>query len=111
MRTSVCCFWGNSQKGGYKMAAKNAKDDGKFEDKQKALDAALSQIEKQFGKGAVMKLGDNNAQMQVEVVPSGSLSLDLALGIGGGAAGSQAQNQDQDQQQGNQLFHFFSSIK
>ena len=47
------------------------------------LDAALSQIEKQFGKGAVMKLGDNNAQMQVEVVPSGSLSLDLALGVGG----------------------------
>lgn len=65
------------------MAAKNAKEDGKFEDKQKALDAALSQIEKQFGKGAVMKLGDNNAQMQVEVVPSGSLSLDLALGVGG----------------------------
>lgn len=47
MRTSVCCFWGSSQKGGYKMAAKNAKDDSKFEDKQKALDAALSQIEKQ----------------------------------------------------------------
>lgn len=83
MRTSVCYFWGNSQKGGYKMAAKNAKEDTKFEDKQKALDAALSQIEKQFGKGAVMKLGDNNAQMQVEVVPSGSLSLDLALGVGG----------------------------
>ena len=39
------------------MAAKNAKDDARFEDKQKALDAALSQIEKQFGKGAVMKLG------------------------------------------------------
>ncbi len=65
------------------MAAKNVKEDAKFEDKQKALDAALSQIEKQFGKGAVMKLGDNNAQMQVEVVPSGSLSLDLALGVGG----------------------------
>ena len=65
------------------MAAKNAKDDARFEDKQKALDAALSQIEKQFGKGAVMKLGDNNAQMRVEVVPSGSLSLDLALGVGG----------------------------
>ena len=59
------------------------KEDARFEDKQKALDAALSQIEKQFGKGAVMKLGDNNAQMQVEVVPSGSLSLDLALGVGG----------------------------
>ena len=65
------------------MAAKNVKDDARFEDKQKALDAALSQIEKQFGKGAVMKLGDNNAQMAVEVVPSGSLSLDLALGVGG----------------------------
>ena len=65
------------------MAVKGAKEDARFEDKQKALDAALSQIEKQFGKGAVMKLGDNNAQMQVEVVPSGSLSLDLALGVGG----------------------------
>ena len=65
------------------MAVKNGKDDARFEDKQKALDAALSQIEKQFGKGAVMKLGDNNAQMAVEVVPSGSLSLDLALGVGG----------------------------
>ncbi|MBQ7758870.1 recombinase RecA [Anaerotignum sp.] len=65
------------------MAAKSQKEDARFEDKQKALDAALSQIEKQFGKGAVMKLGDNNAQMAVEVVPSGSLSLDLALGVGG----------------------------
>ena len=83
MRTDVCYFWKDIQKGGNRMAAKNAKDDARFEDKQKALDAALSQIEKQFGKGAVMKLGDNNAQMQVEVVPSGSLSLDLALGVGG----------------------------
>ncbi|MDO4531329.1 MAG: recombinase RecA [Bacillota bacterium] len=65
------------------MAVKGAKEDARFEDKQKALDAALSQIEKQFGKGAVMKMGDKNAQMQVEVVPSGSLSLDLALGVGG----------------------------
>ncbi|MBE5077509.1 recombinase RecA [Anaerotignum lactatifermentans] len=55
----------------------------KFEDKQKALDAALSQIEKQFGKGAVMKLGDDSAKMNVEVVPTGSLSLDIALGVGG----------------------------
>ena len=47
------------------MAAKAQKEDVKFEDKQKALDAALSQIEKQFGKGAVMKLGDNNAKMSV----------------------------------------------
>lgn len=65
------------------MAAKNVKEDARFEDKQKALDAALSQIEKQFGKGAVMKLGDDNAKMTVEVVPSGSLSMDLALGVGG----------------------------
>nr|WP_313529677.1 recombinase RecA [Anaerotignum sp.] len=55
----------------------------KFEDKEKALEAALGQIEKQFGKGAVMKLGDNSQQMNVEVVPTGSLSLDVALGVGG----------------------------
>lgn len=65
------------------MAAKMGKEDGQFEDKQKALDAALSQIEKQFGKGSVMKLGDDSAKMNVEVVPSGSLSLDIALGVGG----------------------------
>lgn len=53
------------------------------EEKLKALDAALSQIEKQFGKGSVMKLGDSNSQMNVETVPTGSLSLDLALGLGG----------------------------
>lgn len=53
------------------------------EDKLKALDAAISQIEKQYGKGSVMKLGDSSAQMNVEAVPTGSLSLDLALGIGG----------------------------
>ncbi|WP_418401927.1 recombinase RecA [Anaerotignum lactatifermentans] len=63
--------------------AKDSKDEIKFEDKQKALDAALSQIEKQFGKGAVMKLGDDSAKMNVEVVPTGSLSLDIALGVGG----------------------------
>ena len=65
------------------MAAKNQKEEAKFEDKQKALEAALTQIEKQFGKGAVMKLGDDSARMAVEVVPSGALSLDLALGVGG----------------------------
>ena len=65
------------------MAAKAQKEDVKFEDKQKALDAALSQIEKQFGKGAVMKLGDSGNHMNVETVPTGSLSLDLALGVGG----------------------------
>lgn len=53
------------------------------EDKLKALDAAIAQIEKQYGKGSVMKLGDSSAQMNVEAVPTGSLSLDLALGIGG----------------------------
>ncbi len=53
------------------------------EEKQKALDAALTQIEKQFGKGAVMKLGDSGAQMNIETTPTGSLSLDIALGLGG----------------------------
>ena len=53
------------------------------DEKLKALDAALGQIERQFGKGAVMKLGDPSAQMNVETIPTGSLSLDLALGLGG----------------------------
>ena len=52
-------------------------------DKLAALDAALAQIEKQFGKGSVMKLGDNAKFMSIEAVPTGSLSLDIALGIGG----------------------------
>ena len=53
------------------------------EDKLKALDAAIAQIEKQYGKGSVMKLGDNTANMNVEAIPTGSLSLDIALGLGG----------------------------
>lgn len=53
------------------------------EEKLKALDAAIGQIERQFGKGAVMKLGDPSVQMNVETIPTGSLSLDLALGLGG----------------------------
>ena len=53
------------------------------EEKMKALDAALAQIEKQYGKGSVMKLGDQSANMGIDVVPTGSLSLDLALGLGG----------------------------
>ena len=53
------------------------------DEKLKALDAALSHIEKQYGKGAVMKLGDPGAQMNVEAIPTGSLSLDIALGLGG----------------------------
>ena len=53
------------------------------EDKMKALDAAISNIEKQFGKGSVMKLGDSATNMNVECIPTGSLSLDIALGLGG----------------------------
>ena len=53
------------------------------EDKLRALDAALGQIEKKYGKGAVMKLGDSAANMNVETIPTGSLSLDIALGLGG----------------------------
>ncbi|MGN0426522.1 MAG: recombinase RecA [Agathobacter sp.] len=53
------------------------------EDKLRALDAAIAQIEKQYGKGSVMKLGDNSANMNVETIPTGSLSLDIALGLGG----------------------------
>ena len=52
-------------------------------DKEKALDAALSQIERAFGKGSVMKLGQREASVEVEAVPTGSLGLDIALGIGG----------------------------
>ena len=53
------------------------------EEKMKALESALAQLEKQYGKGTVMKLGDNSASLNVEAVPTGSLSLDLALGLGG----------------------------
>ena len=53
------------------------------QEKLKALDVALTQIEKAYGKGAVMKLGDSGANMNIEVVPTGSLRLDIALGLGG----------------------------
>ncbi len=53
------------------------------EDKLKALDSAIAQIEKNYGKGSIMKLGDQSANMNIETVPTGSLSLDVALGIGG----------------------------
>jgi len=53
------------------------------EEKLKALEAAISQVEKQFGKGAMMKLGDPASKMNVETIPTGSLSLDIALGLGG----------------------------
>lgn len=52
-------------------------------DKLKALEGALAQIEKQHGKGSIMKLGDSSANMNIETVPTGSLSLDIALGLGG----------------------------
>src|SRR5690625_1988101 len=52
-------------------------------DKQKALDMALHQIEKGYGKGSVMRLVEASAQMAVEVIPSGALSIDIALGVGG----------------------------
>ena len=53
------------------------------EEKKKALDAAIAKLEKDFGKGAVMRLGESGAHVAVETVPTGCLSLDLALGLGG----------------------------
>lgn len=61
----------------------NNSDNVNIDDKRKALDAAIAQIEKQYGKGSVMKLGDSNANMNIDVIPTGSLSLDIALGLGG----------------------------
>ena len=52
-------------------------------EKNKALDAALKQIEKDFGKGSIMKLGAASAKMNIETIPTGALSLDIALGVGG----------------------------
>src|SRR5438309_9036677 len=57
--------------------------EGSSMDKTKALTAALSQIERQFGKGSVMKLGKNDRSMDIETISSGSLGLDIALGVGG----------------------------
>ena len=53
------------------------------DDKKRALDLALSQIEKQYGKGAIMKLGDADAPADVPAISTGSLGLDIALGVGG----------------------------
>lgn len=61
----------------------NSRKDLNREEKMKALDAALTQIEKAYGKGSVMKLGDSGANMNIETVPTGSISLDIALGLGG----------------------------
>lgn len=52
-------------------------------ERQRALDLALTQIEKQFGKGSIMKLGEHQARLTVDVIPTGALALDLALGVGG----------------------------
>ncbi|MGA2286281.1 MAG: recombinase RecA, partial [Dehalococcoidia bacterium] len=52
-------------------------------DKSQALDLAIGHIEKQFGKGAIMRLGEASAHLQIEAIPTGSISLDIALGIGG----------------------------
>src|SRR5438552_12275761 len=52
-------------------------------DRQKTLEVAIHQIERQFGKGAIMRLGENTAKMQVDVIPTGCVGLDIALGIGG----------------------------
>src|SRR5262245_59944731 len=57
--------------------------EGSSMDKSKALDAALSQIERNFGKGSIMKLGKSGKSMDVETVSTGSLGLDIALGVGG----------------------------
>ena len=53
------------------------------ENKKKALDIALGNIEKQFGKGAIMRLGDPGARVNIDVIPTGCMALDLAIGIGG----------------------------
>lgn len=84
---NISSIYFDSRKGGFTTMA-DKKGSKKFEeikpeDKQKALEAALAYIEKQFGKGSVMKLGDSSAKMNVEVIPTGSLSLDIALGVGG----------------------------
>jgi len=57
-------------------------DPVKAQDREKALDAALAQIEKRFGKGSAMRLGDD-VRTPIEVIPTGSIALDVALGVGG----------------------------
>ena len=66
------------------MSANLLELDGKRKmDKQKALESALAQIERQFGKGSIMKLGDEGAVQEIEATSTGSIGLDIALGIGG----------------------------
>ncbi|MCB1528467.1 MAG: DNA recombination/repair protein RecA, partial [Hyphomicrobiaceae bacterium] len=57
--------------------------EGGVMDKQKALEAALAQIDKNFGKGSIMRLGENDKSIDIEAISTGSLGLDIALGIGG----------------------------
>ena len=64
-------------------SARASEGDEKLVSRHKAIDAALSQIEKQFGKGSIMKLGQKGAAVPIEAIPTGSISFDLALGIGG----------------------------
>ncbi len=54
-----------------------------MDDKQKALDRAILSIEKQYGKGSIMKLGETGTRLNIGTIPTGSLSLDIALGVGG----------------------------
>ncbi len=54
-----------------------------MQDKRKALEAAMNQIEKQFGKGSIMKLGEDTSRLNIESISTGSLELDIAIGIGG----------------------------
>ena len=82
----------NSEKGSNmalddKRKSASSEFDGMSGDKQKALTAALAQIEKQFGKGSIMRLGDAEIHQDIQVVSSGSLGLDIALGVGGLARG------------------------
>tara|TARA_Y100000588_G_scaffold385585_1_gene479252 strand:- start:586 stop:1674 length:1089 start_codon:yes stop_codon:yes gene_type:complete len=62
--------------------ADNGRDNG-AQDRDKAIDLAMSQIEKQYGKGSIMRMGDQQSALEIEVIPTGSLALDAALGIGG----------------------------
>jgi recombination protein RecA len=68
-----------------KMCFNQVEEDGKMAEtnKLKALDVALAQIEKQFGKGSIMKLGESSTGISLDIIPTGSLALDLALGVGG----------------------------
>ncbi len=64
------------------MVTASRPDEKSMTDRDRALDLAMSQIERQFGKGSIMRLGDNHA-MEIEAIPSGSIALDIALGVGG----------------------------